>query len=64
MNINYKIIDFHFDLYLVHDTLESHKNRQQAKRLCFSKDCKTVWVNSTLCGCILVVKNNEQMYIV
>ena len=57
MNINYKIIDFHFDLYLVRDTLEGHKNRQ-AKRLSFSKNCKTVWVNLTLCGCVLVVKNN------
>ena len=57
MNINYKIIDFHFDLYLVRDTLEVHKNRQ-AKRLSFSKNCKTVWVNLTLCGCVLVVKNN------
>ena len=30
MNVNYKIIGFHFDLYFICDTLERHKNRQQA----------------------------------
>ena len=60
MNVNYKIFDFHFYLYLVYDTLESHKNRKGARRLSLSKDFAKLF-GSTLpsVGCILVVKNNN-----